>query len=128
MTSPISNGRYGSIPETLSATSPTSTAPSSGLQRSTALSSRITSVLSTSYADIDIRNTLETLDARGFENTQDARRNLRLDIQQEVIGCNGEIIKDFGSVAQVRVVPMFKPTVLTAIATKTHWKCFGDVE
>ena len=79
------------------------TSPLAG--RTNALSSRITSVLSTSYADLDLRDALETLDARGFTNTQDARRNLRLDLQQEVIQCNGEIIKDFGQVAQVRPSP-----------------------
>jgi hypothetical protein len=71
--------------------------------RSNALSSRITSVLSTSYADLDLRDALETLDARGFANTQDARRNLRLDLQQEVIQSNGEVIKDFGQVAAVSI-------------------------
>lgn len=73
-------------------------------QRSNALSSRITSVLSTSYADLEIRDALKILDARGIENTQDVRRNLRLDVQKEVIQCNGEIVQDFGQVAEV--VPM----------------------
>jgi hypothetical protein len=69
--------------------------------RSSALSSRITSVLSSSYADLDLRDALETLDARGFQNTQESRRNLRLDLQQEVIQCNGEVVRDFGLVAEV---------------------------
>ncbi|KAF2274843.1 oligomeric complex COG6 [Westerdykella ornata] len=66
---------------------------------SSALSSRITNVLSASYADLDIRDALETLDARGVENTAETRRHLRLDVQREVIQCNGEIVKDFGAVA-----------------------------
>ena len=45
---------------------------------------------------------LETLDARQVHNTAETRRNLRLDAQQELIQCNGEIIRDFGQVAQVR--------------------------
>ncbi|KAF2402267.1 oligomeric complex COG6 [Trichodelitschia bisporula] len=68
--------------------------------RSTALSSRITSILATSCADLEIRNALETLDKQHFQNTQDSRRQLRLDLQQDVIQCNGEIIRDFGQVAE----------------------------
>jgi hypothetical protein len=66
-----------------------------------ALSGRITSVLSASYADLDIRDAVETLDARGVQNTAETRRQLRLDVQKEVIQCNGEIVKDFGEVAEV---------------------------
>lgn len=66
-----------------------------------ALSTRITNVLSASYADLEIRDALETLDARGVQNTAETRRQLRLDVQKEVIQCNGEIVKDFGQVAEV---------------------------
>lgn len=69
--------------------------------RQSALSNKITSVLSTSYADLDIRDTLEILDRRGFQNTSVARRQLRLDVQKEVMDCNAEIIRDFGQVAEV---------------------------
>ena len=79
---------------------PTATTPAAG--RSNVLSARITSVLSASYADLEIRDALETLDARGIQNTQETRRNLRLDIQKEVIQSNAEIIKDFGQVAEVK--------------------------
>jgi hypothetical protein len=58
-------------------------------------------VLSASYADLDIRDAVETLDARGIRNTAETRRQLRLDVQKEVIQCNGEIVKDFGEVADV---------------------------
>ena len=76
---------------------------STGLpQRSTALSNKLTSILSTSFADGEIREALKTLDIRNIRNTADTRRNLRLDIQKEVIDCNGDIIKDFGQVAEVR--------------------------
>lgn len=67
-----------------------------------ALSSRITSVLSASYADLEIRDALETLDSRGVQNSAETRRQIRLDVQKEVIQCNGEIVKDFGEVAEVR--------------------------
>lgn len=92
-------GQRDSNDELLSPTAASPTAPVGIAPRSNALTSRITTVLSASYADLEIRDAIETLDARGFANTQDARRDLRLDLQQDVIACNGEIIKDFGEVA-----------------------------
>lgn len=70
-------------------------------QRSNALATRISSVLSTAYSDLEIRDALETLDARNIDNSHDTRRRLRLDVQKEVIYCNGQIVQDFGNVAQV---------------------------
>lgn len=90
--SPITNGSVNSI---LSPTTPSTAAP-----RSNALQNRITSVLSASYADSDTRDALSILDARHLTNTAAARRNLRLDVQQELIECNGEIVQDFGRVAE----------------------------
>ncbi|KAL4892618.1 oligomeric Golgi complex subunit 6 [Aspergillus ambiguus] len=69
-------------------------------QRSNALSNRLTSVLSASYADSDIRDTLETLSIRGIHNTPEVRRQLRLDVQKEVVDSNAEIVRDFGKVAE----------------------------
>ncbi|KAI9824190.1 MAG: hypothetical protein M1819_000902 [Sarea resinae] len=86
----------------LDSSSPLSTplTPSGGAApRSNALSSKLSSVLSTSYADLEIRDALETLDARGIESTPTARRQLRLDVQKEVLQCNGEIIREFGQIA-----------------------------
>jgi hypothetical protein len=74
-------------------------------QRSTALSNRLSSVLSASYADSDIRDALETLSVRGIHNTPETRRQLRLDVQKEVVDSNAEIVKDFGNVAEVRISP-----------------------
>ncbi|KAJ5777764.1 hypothetical protein N7520_001010 [Penicillium odoratum] len=68
-------------------------------QRSSALSTRLTSVLSASYADSDIRDALETLSLRGIHNTAETRRQLRLDVQKEVVDSNAEIVRDFGMVA-----------------------------
>jgi hypothetical protein len=68
--------------------------------RSNALQNRITAVLSASYADLEIRDALGVFDDRKFGNTAEARRNLRLDVQEELIQCNGEIVQDFGQVAQ----------------------------
>jgi hypothetical protein len=68
--------------------------------RSNALQNRITAVLSASYADLEIRDALGVFDERKLGNTAEARRNLRLDVQEELIQCNGEIVQDFGQVAQ----------------------------
>ncbi|KAH6653740.1 oligomeric Golgi complex subunit 6 [Truncatella angustata] len=80
----------------------TGTPPTSGLSlRSTnPLNSKVTSVLSTSYADAEFRDALTLLDERGVTNNADARRQLRLDIQKDVIESNGEIITEFGRVAE----------------------------
>lgn len=91
VTSPIADGA-NSI---LSPTTPTSAIP-----KSNALQNRVTSVLSASYADLEIRDALSMLDERGLQNTAETRRNLRLDVQQELIECNGEIVQDFGKVAE----------------------------
>ncbi|MCJ1307775.1 Golgi transport complex subunit 6 [Agyrium rufum] len=69
-------------------------------QKSSALSNRLGSILSASYADGETRDALKILDERQLTNSAEARRNLRLDIQREVISCNGDIIKDFGQVAK----------------------------
>ncbi|EPS33279.1 hypothetical protein PDE_08241 [Penicillium oxalicum 114-2] len=74
--------------------------PPQQTQRSTVLSNRLTSVLSASYADSDIRDALETLSLRGIHNTAETRRQLRLDVQKEVIESNAEIVRDFGVVAE----------------------------
>lgn len=71
-------------------------------QRSNALANKLTNVLSTSFADAEIREALSTLNKRKVQNTPETRRRLRLDAQKEVIDCNGDIIEDFGLVAEVR--------------------------
>lgn len=96
--SPVLSAGHGSPALSPSASPPPSQAAGT---RSSALSNRLTSVLSASYADSDIRDALETLDLRGVHNTADTRRRLRLDVQKEVIDCNGEIVQDFGKVAEV---------------------------
>ncbi|KAI9798821.1 MAG: hypothetical protein M1825_004994 [Sarcosagium campestre] len=68
--------------------------------RTSALSNKVSSVLSSSYADLDIREALGILDERGVTNTPETRRHLRLDAQREVVDCNAEIIEDFGKVAE----------------------------
>ncbi|KAJ6090184.1 hypothetical protein N7486_008999 [Penicillium sp. IBT 16267x] len=79
---------------------PASSPLSPPTQRSSALSNRLTSVLSASYADSDIRDALETLSIRDIHNTAETRRQLRLDVQKEVVDSNAEIVRDFGKVAE----------------------------
>ncbi|KAI0467276.1 oligomeric Golgi complex subunit 6 [Xylaria cf. heliscus] len=67
--------------------------------RTNPISSKITSVLSASYADSEFRGALAQLDERGVSNTAETRRRLRLDVQKEVIDGNGQIISEFGRVA-----------------------------
>jgi hypothetical protein len=69
--------------------------------KASAISSKITTLLSSSFADSDVRDALAILDARGVTNNAETRRNLRQDAQKEVIDCNAEIVADFGRVAEV---------------------------
>lgn len=75
-------------------------------QKSNALSNKLTSVLSVSYADVDIREALKTLDAKETRNNPETRRTLKLDVQKEVLVCNAGIVKEFGQVAEVRRIPV----------------------
>lgn len=89
-------------------------APSPGAQSGTrglnSLSSKVSTVLSTSYADSEFRDALALLDERDIDNTAKARRNLRLSMQKEVINSNGEVISDFGRVADVSTDLMWSHT------------------
>lgn len=67
-------------------------------------SSKITAVLATSYADSEFRDALSLLDDRGIANSAATRRQLRLHLQKEVIDSNGDIISEFGKVADVSLV------------------------
>jgi conserved oligomeric Golgi complex subunit 6 len=69
--------------------------------RTEAVSSRLTSVLSASFTDLEIRDALGILESSGIRNTPDTRRRLRIDVQQNMIDYNGDIVKDFGAVAEV---------------------------
>ena len=73
-------------------------------QKPNAFSDKVVNVLSQSYADAEIREAIHNLDDRGIRNTAETRRNLRLDAQRDVVQRNGEIVKDFGVVAEVSSV------------------------
>jgi hypothetical protein len=83
------------------ATSSTPFGSASSSAKASAISSKITTLLSSSFADADIRDALAILDARGVKNNAETRRNLRQDAQKEIIDCNAEIVADFGTVAEV---------------------------
>lgn len=82
--------------------SPTSPQSPSFTKGTNPLSSKVTTVLSSSYADAEFRESLALLDVRRVHSTPETRRQLRLDLQKEVIESNGEIINEFAKVAQVR--------------------------
>ena len=92
--------------------SPTTAAPTS---RSTALSNKLNSVLSSSYADPEIRTAFALLDARGLKNDPEIRRNLKLEAQKHVLDCNVQIVRDFGKVAEVRAMYLELTTPLLII-------------
>ena len=71
-------------------------------QRLNPLSQKISNVLSASYVDTEIREALRNLDAKNLQNTPETRRKLRLDVQKDMIDCDGGIISDFGHVAKVQ--------------------------
>ncbi|KAG7146542.1 Conserved oligomeric Golgi complex subunit 6 like protein [Verticillium longisporum] len=68
------------------------------------LSSKATAILSTSYADSEFREALALLDEKQINNQPRVRRQVRLDLQKEMIECNGEIINDFGRVADKEMI------------------------
>ena len=68
------------------------------------LVSKATSILSSSYADTEFRDALQLLDERQVHNDAETRRRIRLDLQKEVIDSNGEIVAEFGRVAEVCVM------------------------
>lgn len=101
MTAPYSPSTNGFNPSTFE-NDLTPSGDGSSSKRSAILSNKLTSVLSSSYADSETRDALRLLDARGAQNTEDTRFNLKADAQQEVIDVNARIVDDFGKVANVQ--------------------------
>ncbi|KAF8477542.1 oligomeric Golgi complex subunit 6 [Kalaharituber pfeilii] len=64
------------------------------------VSQKLTSILSASYSDADIRDALSVLDSRLSQNTPDSRRQLRIDVQADVIQTNASIIHEFTKIAE----------------------------
>ncbi|PTB66086.1 intra-golgi transport complex, subunit 6 [Trichoderma citrinoviride] len=61
---------------------------------------KVASVLSTSYSDNDFRDAILLADQRSVGSNGKNRRQLRLDLLGEAIGCNGEIVGEMGLVAE----------------------------
>jgi hypothetical protein len=81
----------------------------------TPLTSKVTSVLSTTHSDAEFRDALSLLDERGIRNDAESRRRIRLDFQREVIDSNGEVIAEFGRVAEVRFLLHSEESIPTQI-------------
>lgn len=66
------------------------------------LSTKITTLLSSSYSDLDLRDALHTLETthKITKNSPATRRNLRLNVQREILDSNSAILDDFGQVAE----------------------------
>ena len=75
--------------------------PHPGSQKSNALTNKISTVLSQSFADSEIRDALQTLDSQEAKNSAEFRRGLWMKVQGEVIQRNSDIIQDFAPVANV---------------------------
>lgn len=71
-------------------------------KRTNALSTKIASVLSTSYADSEIRDGLRLLDLREGKLDDDGPLDLKSEAQKQVTDTNTKVIDDFGQVAEVR--------------------------
>jgi conserved oligomeric Golgi complex subunit 6 len=67
-------------------------------QKSTALTTKISTLLSTTYTS-ELRDTLHLLDSRNLVNNESTRRNLKPQAEREVIDINAAIIDDFGILA-----------------------------
>lgn len=67
----------------------------------TSVSAKVTSVLSMSFSDSEFRDTLSLFDQRMLPNDAKSRRKIRLDLQKDVLECNGLVIDRFGRVVEV---------------------------
>lgn len=81
---------------------------------------RLSSVLSASYSDSEIRNALQVLDARFTDNSPDSRRQLRVDIQAEVIRGNAHIVEEFAKIAEVAHTLFILFCILSSLIQNSH--------
>lgn len=70
-------------------------------KRATALSTKLATVLSASYADSEIREALRLFDLRDVALGEDSTHNLKALAEKEVIDANARVVDDFGHVAEV---------------------------
>lgn len=76
----------------------------SSTRRGNALSNKLTSVLSSSYPDSEIRDALRLYDDR-YGDGLDRDLDLKYEAQKEVIEANARIVDDFSLVAKVFTRP-----------------------
>ncbi|KAK5105544.1 Golgi transport complex subunit 6 [Lithohypha guttulata] len=69
-------------------------------RRGNALTNKLTRVLSSSYADTEIRDALRLFDARYGHKGGDDDLDLRYEAQREMIEANAQIVNDFSRVAE----------------------------
>lgn len=70
-------------------------------KRGTALSNKLTSVLSSTYADSETRDALRLFDARYGDKWTRDDFDVRYEAQKEAIEANARIVDDFSKVAKV---------------------------
>lgn len=70
-------------------------------KRATALSTKLATVLSASYADSEIREALRLFDLRDVASGEGSTYNLKALAEKEVIDANARVVDDFGHVAEV---------------------------
>lgn len=70
-------------------------------KRANALSTKLATVLSVSYADTEIREALRLYDVRKSQIENEEQQNLKALAEKEVIDANARIVDDFGHVAAV---------------------------
>ena len=86
-------------------------------------SQKLTSVLSASYSDADIRDALLVLDPRLAQNTPDSRRQLRVNVQADVIQTNAAIVREFSKIAEVCLCLTSTPP-RQHCTEQPHWPIF----
>lgn len=73
----------------------------SAAKKANALSSKLSTVLSSSYADPEIREALRLFDRQDLHQRTRNGQNLKSIAEKEVIDANARILEDFGDVAEV---------------------------
>jgi len=86
---------------TISALGVTTTPPQPKLARSTPLSQKLNKSLQISLESTDIRYALDALASSYPENTPNAQRNLRRNIEKELLRVNESFVDAFGELNQV---------------------------
>ncbi|RMZ89346.1 hypothetical protein DV736_g3421, partial [Chaetothyriales sp. CBS 134916] len=91
-------------------------------RKANALSTKLATVLSSSYADSEIREALRLLDLRQGAYHDGIKHNLKANVQKEVIDANARILDDFGHVAGQlkRVGALIDSLNRTCDEMKTH--------